>query len=128
MTLQFCDDRTGGRSRRGRFGDGDMKKVSVQAFEDRNRAEGGHAVILLIGLREVPSRPAFRLWPVGLGQNAELPDAWPEGDQLPLTARVTAEGVEFVVGPDLAEHPMLPAGLAVEIEIEFEISVKINFL
>ena len=94
-----------------------MKTVIVQAFEDRNRSEGGHAVILLAGLREVPSRPAFRLRPAGLAGHADLPDAWPEGEQMPISARVTADGVELVVGPDLAEHPMLPPGTAVEIAV-----------
>ncbi len=92
-----------------------MGQLAIEAFEDRSRAEGGHAVILLTGLREVPSRPAFRLRPAGLQEDSELPFAWPEGELLPATAKVTGRGVEFVVGPDIAENPLLTAGSAIEI-------------
>ncbi len=92
-----------------------MGRITIEAFEDRTRAEGGHAVILLAGLKEVPSRPAFRLRPAALEQDADLPFAWPEGELLPATAKVTSRGVEIVVGPDIAENPLLTAGSAVEI-------------
>ena len=93
-----------------------METINVEAFEDRKHPEGGHVVILLAGLKAVPSRPSFRLRPVGADANDDLPSAWPEGKHLPLTARVTTSGVELVVGPDLAENPMLAPGTAVDIE------------
>ncbi len=93
-----------------------MGRIAIEAFEDRTRAEGGHAVILLTGLKVVPNRPAFRLRPAGLDEDAELPFAWPEGELLPATAKVTGRGVEVVVGPDIVENPLLAAGAAIEIE------------
>ena len=99
------------------FGDDGMNKIGVEAFDDRNRPEGGHAIILLMGLKAVPSRPSFLLRPAGTDEHAELPLAWPGGEHMPLTARVTTQGVELVVGPDLAENPELTPGTAVEIEI-----------
>ena len=94
-----------------------MNRIGVEAFEDRSRPEGGHAVILLMGLKAVPSRPSFQLRPAGTSEHADLPAAWPEGEHMPLTARVTPQGVELLVGPDLAENPTLMPGTAVEIEI-----------
>ena len=94
-----------------------MGRITIEAFEDRTRADGGHAVILLMGLKAVPSPPAFRLRPAGLEPDVELPFAWPEGDLLPTTARVTSRGVELVVGPDIAENPLMIAGCAVEISL-----------
>ncbi len=92
-----------------------MGQVTIEAFEDRTRADGGHAIILLTGLKEVPHHPAFRLRPAGLEQDSDLPFAWPEGELLPATAKVTSRGVELVVGPDIAENPLLTAGTPLEI-------------
>ena len=41
-----------------------MKRVEIEAFEDRSRSEGGHAVILLRGIAEAAEVKSFRLRPV----------------------------------------------------------------
>ncbi len=93
-----------------------MNRIEVQAFEDRIRPEGGHAVILLCGLKKVPSSPAFRLRLVDPGLEADGSVALPDGKQFPVTARLTSEGMVLVIGPDVADHPMLTPGVAVEIQ------------
>lgn len=93
-----------------------MKRVNVEAFEDKARPEGGHAVVLLHALTATPDAPAFRLRLVdGLLDSADLA-LWPSGLLLPVDARTTDQGVELVIGPEITQCPLLLPGIAVEIE------------
>ncbi len=93
-----------------------MKKVSVQAYEDRSRPEGGHAIVLLHGLTEVPDSAAFRIKPVDASHDGTVP-GWPIGDQTPVAIRMTDQGLELTVGPEVADSELLLPGIVVEIEM-----------
>lgn len=93
-----------------------MKKLSVDVFADKSRPEGGHAVIRLIGLERLPDSVTFRLKPVDSAQQGE--GAWSAGDRHPLVTRMTAEGAELVIGPDIVENPVFLPGTLTAIEIQ----------
>ncbi len=104
-----------------------MKKVTAEAFEDTSRPEGGHAVILIVGLGGVSDHPTFRLRPVDSGLAADHRGLWAGRPVSPLATRQTERGTEFVVGPDIVDNPLLLAGTAVSIEIP-EAMVRGEFL
>ena len=89
-----------------------MKKVTAEAFEDTSRPEGGHAVILIVGLDGLSDHPTFRLRPVDAGLAADHRGLWAGRSVSPLTTRQTERGTEFVVGPDIVDNPLLLAGTA----------------
>lgn len=93
-----------------------LRKVSVHAYEDPGRPEGGHAVLLLHGLETAPTNPTIRLKPADPSSSADAA-GWPQGDLKPLAARVTAEGLELQIGPDVTECELLLPGTLVEIEM-----------
>ncbi len=93
-----------------------MKKLSVDVYEDRSRPEGGHAVIRLNGLESLPDSVTFRIRPVdstGAGDGA-----WQNTERHPLVTRLTKDGVELVVGPDIVESPLFLPGTLTAIEIQ----------
>lgn len=95
-----------------------MKRIVVEAYEDPSRPQGGHAVILLRGVEDMPDRPSIRLRPVEAelgGSNAR--GLWRGGRLQPLATRATAEGIELVIGPDVVGHPNLLTGTPVIIEV-----------
>ena len=102
-----------------------MRMIGVQAFEDPSKPEGGHAVILLRGLATAPDRPAFRLRPVDA--TAAGPGDWPDDWHQAILARTTEQGVELVIGPEVADSPLLLPGTAVEIELP-DLAVRGEFL
>lgn len=104
-----------------------MKKVTAEAFEDTSRPEGGHAVILIVGLDGLSDHPTFRLRPVDAGLAADHRGLWAGRSISPLATRQTERGTEFVVGPDIVDNPLLLAGTAVAIEIP-EAMVRGEFL
>lgn len=93
-----------------------MKKVSVQAYEDRSRPEGGHAVVLLQGLDSIPTSTTFRIRPADSAAS-DAPPGWPDGEHDPVLVRSTADGTELVIGPDVANNEFLVPGMVVELEL-----------
>lgn len=104
-----------------------MKKITAEAFEDTSRPEGGHAVILIVGLNDLPDNPTFRLRPIDAGLAADHRGLWMGRAVSPLATRQTERGTEFVVGPDVVDNPLLLAGTAVSIEFP-EAMVRGEFL
>lgn len=94
-----------------------MKSVDVEAAEDRTRADGGHAIILLRGLTTMPDYPAFRLKPLETGGLAPGAAPWMDTDLMPLDVTLTKEGIAILVGPDVADSAMLLPGTAIEISM-----------
>jgi hypothetical protein len=93
-----------------------VRKLSVDVFADKSRPEGGHAVIRLNGLERLPDSLTFRLKPVDSAQQGD--GGWPADDRHPLVTRLTAEGAELVVGPDIVENPIFLPGTLTAIEIQ----------
>lgn len=93
-----------------------LRKISVHAYEDPGRPEGGHAVLLLHGVANAPADPTFRLKPADAGAGVGTA-GWPQGDLKPLACRPTAEGLEVQIGPDITESELLLPGTLVEIEL-----------
>lgn len=92
-----------------------LRTLTVQAYEDLSRPEGGHAIIVVHGLAQGPDgagdKLAFRLRPLDGGAAAP----WFDGGKA-ISARTTDDGVELVVGPDIADSEVLLPGTVVEIE------------
>ncbi len=91
-----------------------MRKLTVEAFEDLSRPGGGHAVIRIRGLADVPDNLTFRLRPADGSSALDRPGSWPDGERRPLSTRVTPEGTELLIGPEIVESPhLLPGTLAI---------------
>ena len=104
-----------------------MKRISVQAYEDRNQTDGGHAVLLLDGVMSIPDRLTIRLRSADANQVGADGTVWQDVEIVPLETRVSEQGIELVIGPDVAEDPALLAGAVMEIEIP-EAGLKGEFL
>ena len=91
-----------------------MRKLSIEVHEDSGRPGGGHAVIRLMGLQSLPDNVTYRIRPVDTALQADQQLPWIESDRQPLATRITTEGAELVVGPEIVENPaFLPGTLAV---------------
>lgn len=104
-----------------------MKKVTIQAYEDRSRTEGGHAVILLQGITEPKGLVAFRVRPLDAARGPDGNGGWIGGEHLPVSVANTEYGLEIVAGPDVTESELLLPGTVVEIQIPAS-SVRGEFL
>lgn len=94
-----------------------MKRLSIEAFEDRSHPTGGHAVMLLRGLDRLPEPAVFRLNIIDAAPENSTAPRLSAGNLKPTSMRLTPEGVEFNVGPDITACPQLLPGIAVEIEV-----------
>ncbi len=94
-----------------------MRKVSVHAYEDPGRPDGGHAVLLLHGITDAPKAPAFRLKPGDASASSDA-SGWPQGELKPIASRITTEGLELQLGPEITESELLLPGTLVEIEVQ----------
>lgn len=104
-----------------------MKRIVVIAREDRAQAEGGHAALLMTGQRHSVDQLTFELRLIdapddGQGSNERL-----VSPREPLASRLTDDGLEITIGPDITELPELVAGTAVEIIVR-PLDVKGEFL
>lgn len=104
-----------------------MKRVFVEAFEDESRPQGGHAVIVLQGVEALADRPGFRLKPLDGGFISGKRSGAKSNMLTPLATRLTENGVELVVGPDIVSNPLLLAGTPVVIELP-DVGVRGEFL
>lgn len=92
-----------------------MRTLTVQAYEDHSRPEGGHAVIVVHGLDAGEGRLSFRLRPLDAGRNADSEAAWLDSGKS-IEQRKTSDGVELLIGPEIADSEQLLPGTVVEIE------------
>ncbi len=65
----------------------------------------------------IPSRSTFKLRSAEPNQIGADGAVWQDSEIFALESRVSAKGIELVVGPDVAEDPGLLAGAVMEIEI-----------
>lgn len=105
-----------------------MKLIEVVAVEDRSRADGGHAVILLRGVKAAPPGVAFDLKPMAAGgdDDTEAPLVGLT-DLRALGVTMTADGAALSIGPEVAESPLFVPGAGVEITLP-ELAVRGEFL
>lgn len=94
-----------------------MRKLSIEVQEESGRLGGGHAVIRLMGLQSLPDNVTYRIRPVDTALHAEGQTAWIESDRQPLATRITTEGAELVVGPEIVENPAFMPGTLAVIEV-----------
>ena len=94
-----------------------MKRVEIEAFEDRSRPEGGHAVIVLRGIEGVSGCPAFRLRPVEAGGAGSPLPPWAVRELKPLAVEMRDGSAGLIVGPELTDSPALQPGVPLEISV-----------
>lgn len=94
-----------------------MRKLSIEVQEESGRLGGGHAVIRLMGLQSLPDNVTYRIRPVDTALHSEGQPAWVESDRQPLATRITTEGAELVVGPEIVENPAFMPGTLAVIEV-----------
>lgn len=104
-----------------------MHRVEIEAVEDRSRAEGGHAVVLLRGVTAAPDSVRLRLRPVEVDRVPADAASRLAGDLAPLAAVATDDGLALTLGPDITGNPALIPGTAVEIVLP-DLEVRGDFL
>ncbi len=96
-----------------------MRTLTVQAYEDQSRPEGGHAVIVVHGLdldgSESPEL-SFRLRPIDASGDGSRAADWVDSGRGDVNTRRTGQGVELLIGPDIADNEQLLPGTVIEIE------------
>ena len=94
-----------------------MRKLNIEVQEESGRPGGGHAVIRLMGLQSLPDNVTYRIRPVDTALHSDGQGAWIESDRQPLATRITTEGAELVVGPEIVENPAFMPGTLAVIEV-----------
>lgn len=94
-----------------------MSEIRIEVVEDTGRSQGGHAIIRVNGLWLLPANATLRIEPVDELDAELLPAGWPKGDLTPVETRLTPQGVEIVVGPDVVDCPSLLPGTPVSVSV-----------
>ncbi|GGJ21388.1 hypothetical protein [Neoroseomonas lacus] len=78
---------------------------AVLAAADPAHPEGGHAIILLQGVMDVPVDPRFRILREGWGKGTLGPDGWQVSDALlsPDRVEMSPQGVRLYLGPQVVD-------------------------
>ncbi len=87
-------------------------KVDIRS--DESQPEGGHAIVQIRDLEVLPKSTTFQILPLeddAVAGNAS--DDWPSGDLEPIDARITANGVELRIGPEIVDRSGLAPGTPV---------------
>lgn len=91
-----------------------MAEFLITAIEDEDHPEGGHAILIVEGVNDLPDAPQFLLRPVDVLRQSPAFDVW----HRPLSHRATDDGVVFIVGTELVESPLFTAGTEFELTID----------
>jgi hypothetical protein len=77
----------------------------VRAAADPAHPEGGHAIILLQGVMNIPADPRFRILREGWGKGTLGPEGWQVSDALIAPDRVepSPQGVRLYLGPQVVD-------------------------
>ena len=94
-----------------------MKVDSVEIVPSPAAAKGGQAIIRLKGIWLLPPGATFRIEPADGNTSFNRMRGWPRGDLRPRATRVTGQGVELVIGPDIVDAPDLTPGTSVRLRI-----------
>ncbi|MEZ5855557.1 MAG: tetratricopeptide repeat protein [Hyphomicrobiaceae bacterium] len=93
-----------------------MTEVSISVLNDPETADA--AIIRLTGVALLPPGSTFRITPIDDGVGDALPDGWPAGDLKPVRQRITSDGVDLLMGPDVLTAPGLLPGTPVTITVD----------
>lgn len=79
--------------------------TAVLAAADPAHPEGGHAIILLQGVMDLPADPRFRILREGWGKGTLGPEGWQVSDALISPDRVESspQGVRLYLGPQVVD-------------------------
>ncbi len=94
-----------------------MSVVKIEIVRDAASGATGEAVIRLNGLFSLPSSPVFRIDPIDEEAGLEKQDGWPSGELKARSMRLGEQGVELVIGPEVADAPPLLPGTPVAVSI-----------
>ena len=94
-----------------------MSDVTISVLKDPLSPNGGEAIIRLTGVALVPPGSTFRIDPIEEDAGAHEQDGWPRGDLRPRSLRITKDGVDMIIGPDVVEAPALLPGTPVTISV-----------
>lgn len=95
-----------------------MRVENVEVLPDPANPRGGHAIIRLKGVWLLPPGATFRLEPADGDTSFNRLRGWPRGDQRPRATRVTGQGIELLVGPEIVDAPDLQPGTHVRFRIQ----------
>jgi hypothetical protein len=94
-----------------------VNDVQITVHGNPDPAGLGQAIIRLTGVALVPPGSIVRIEPIADDVPASDPEDWPSPDLKPLEARITADGVDLVVGAEVVEAPALLPGTPVAISV-----------
>ncbi len=92
-----------------------MSDVSISVLRDPESSDS--AIIRLTGVALLPPGSIFRISPIDENEGATTPDGWPAGDLKPLRQRITSDGVDLLMGPEVIAAPALLPGTPVSIAV-----------
>lgn len=94
-----------------------MSDVHVEVLPDPAALNGGRAVVRLIGIFYLPGDVTYRIEPTDNRIDANADPGWPGGDRRPNATRLTRDGIDLLIGPDVVEARRLAPGTLVRITI-----------
>lgn len=95
-----------------------MKVDSVEIVPDQAALKGGQAIIRLKGIWLLPPGATFRIEPADGNTSFNRMRGWPRGDLRARATRVTGQGIELIIGPDIVDAPDLTPGTRVRLRIQ----------
>ena len=91
-----------------------MTNLSIEATTDGDAKTGQRVLLLLRGQSSLPEGTMFRIEPATMGDEPSSPEGWPTGEHVPVEVRLLPEGVQLVLGPDVAGAAAIQAGSSVK--------------
>lgn len=91
-----------------------MTEHQIDISPDPSKPDGGHAIALVRAVTAMPEPPDFSVSALlDNPDDNDTAEAWSFDDQPPLEARLTDDGLELRIGPDLVDAPQLQPGTPV---------------
>ncbi|MFT5511026.1 MAG: hypothetical protein ACI89J_004126 [Hyphomicrobiaceae bacterium] len=91
-----------------------MTQSLIDISPDASHPEGGHAIVLVRSVTEMPEPLRFTISAIPDDPDDVESDAeWSLGEREPLSARITPDGLEMLIGPDIVDASDLQPGTPV---------------
>lgn len=88
-----------------------MTQPLIDISPDDTHPEGGHAIVLVRGVTELPDPVRFTISALPDDPDeAEADTEWSLGEQAPLSAELASDGLIMKLGPDIVDAPELQPG------------------